>query len=76
MTKGYVLQFAHPPPPFGGVIQSVVQQGQSHFLREEIVSLLRKEAISVTGVNVIHLNTCLGAGQPISFCIFAVSVFV
>src|SRR4029434_4633359 len=32
---------------FGGVIQSVVQRGQSHFLREEIVSLLRKEAISV-----------------------------
>src|SRR4029434_9441458 len=35
------------PPPFGGVIQSVVQQGQSHCLREEIVSLLRKEAISI-----------------------------
>ena len=32
--------------------------------------------VCVTGVNVIHLNTCLGAGQPISFCIFAVSVFV
>ena len=47
ITKGYVLQFARPPPPFGGMIQSVVQQGQSHFLREEIVSLLRKEAISV-----------------------------
>src|SRR4029434_291864 len=47
ITKGYVLHFARPPPPFGGVIQSVVQQGQSHFLREEIVSLLRKEAMSV-----------------------------
>src|SRR4029434_3607825 len=44
ITKGYVLQFARPPPPFGGVIQSVVQQGQSHFLREEIVSLLRKRS--------------------------------
>ena len=47
ITKEYVLQFAHPPPPFGGVIQSVVQQGQSHFLRKEIDSLLRKEAISI-----------------------------
>src|SRR4029434_4415945 len=47
ITKGYVLQFARPPPPFRGVIQSVVQHGQSHFLREEIVSLLRKEAIRV-----------------------------
>ena len=47
ITKGYVLQFARPPPPFSGVIQSVVQQEQSHFLREEIVSLLRKEAISI-----------------------------
>src|SRR4029434_4540131 len=45
--KGYVLQFARPPPPFSGVIQSVVQREQSHFLREEIVSLLRKEAISI-----------------------------
>src|SRR4029434_10144601 len=42
--KGYVLQFARPPPPFSGVIQSVVQREQSHFLREEIVSLFRKEA--------------------------------
>src|SRR4029434_9752135 len=41
ITKGYVLLFARPPPPFGGVIQSVVQREQSHFLREEIVSLLR-----------------------------------
>src|SRR4029434_9307659 len=40
------LQFARPPPPFSGVIQSVVQREQSHFLREEIVSLLRKKAIS------------------------------
>ena len=47
ITKGYVLQFARPPPPFSGVIQSVVQREQSHFLREEIVSLLRKEAISI-----------------------------
>src|SRR4029434_6656107 len=38
-------QFARPPPPFSRVIQSVVQREQSHFLREEIVSLLRKEAI-------------------------------
>src|SRR4029434_6191999 len=47
ITKGYVLQFARPPPPFSEVIQSVVQRGQSHFLWEEIVSLLRKEAISI-----------------------------
>src|SRR4029434_5523495 len=47
ITKGYVLQFARPPPPFSGVIQSVVQREQSHFLQEEIVSLLRKEAISI-----------------------------
>src|SRR4029434_3598386 len=47
ITKGYVLQFARPPPPFGGAIQSVVQQGQSHFLQDEIASLLREEAISI-----------------------------
>src|SRR4029434_5617207 len=47
ITRGYVLQFARSPPPFSGVIQSVVQREQSHFLREEIVSLLRKEAISI-----------------------------
>src|SRR4029434_3264773 len=47
ITKGYVLQFARPPPPFSGVIQSVVQQEQSHFLREDIVSLLRKETLSI-----------------------------
>src|SRR4029434_5587658 len=44
ITAGYELQFA---PSFGGVIQSVVQQGQSHFLQKEIDSLLQKEAISV-----------------------------
>src|SRR4029434_2168343 len=38
--------FARSPPPFSGVIQSVVQREQSHFLREEIISLLRKKAIS------------------------------
>src|SRR4029434_11247985 len=32
ITKGYVLQFARPPPPFSGVIQSVVEREQSHFL--------------------------------------------
>ena len=47
ITAGYTLQFARPPPSFGGVIQSVVQQGQSHFLQKEIDSLLQKEAISV-----------------------------
>src|SRR4029434_4300095 len=46
ITKGYVLQFARSPPPFSRVIQPVVQREQSHFLREEIISLLRKEAIS------------------------------
>src|SRR4029434_9963143 len=46
ITRGYVLQFARSPPPFSGVIQSVVQREQSHFLREEIISLLREEAIS------------------------------
>src|SRR4029434_4066814 len=46
VSKGYVLQFARSPPPFSRVIQSVIQREQSHFLREEIVSLLRKKAIS------------------------------
>ena len=46
ITKGYVLQFARSPPPFSRVIQSVMQREQSHFLREEIISLLRKKAIS------------------------------
>src|SRR4029434_2371853 len=41
-AKGYVLQFARAPPPFSRVIQSVMQREQSHFLREEIISLLRK----------------------------------
>src|SRR4029434_4581170 len=40
VSKGYVLQFARSPPPFSRVIQSVIQREQSHFLREEIVSLL------------------------------------
>src|SRR4029434_7664791 len=43
IAKGYVLQFARSPPPFSRVIQSVIQQEQSHFLREEIISLLRKK---------------------------------
>ena len=30
----------------------------------------------VAGANVITLNICLGAGQPISFCVFVVSVLV
>src|SRR4029434_4849783 len=34
-------------PPFSRVIQSVVQREQSHFLWEGIVSLLKKEAISI-----------------------------
>src|SRR4029434_355033 len=46
VSKGYVLQFAHSPPPFSRVIQSVIQREQSHFLREGIISLLRKKAIS------------------------------
>src|SRR4029434_5281945 len=45
IARGYVLQFARSPPPFSRVIQSVVQREQSHFLREEILSLLRKKAI-------------------------------
>ena len=47
---------------------------------EGIVAVLGTTTVNVggivTGANVIHLNTCLGAGQPISFCMFAVSVFV
>src|SRR4029434_1085870 len=46
ITKGYVLQFARSPPPFSRVIQSVMQREQSHFLREEIISLLKKKAIN------------------------------
>src|SRR4029434_8718504 len=46
ITRGYVLQFARSPPPFSRVIQSVVWREQSHFLRKEIISLLRKKAIS------------------------------
>src|SRR4029434_2398068 len=46
VSKGYVLKFARSPPPFSRVIQSVVQREQSHLLREEIISLLRKKAIS------------------------------
>src|SRR4029434_9045767 len=44
--KGLRAAIRRSPPPFSGVIQSVVQQEQSHFLREETVSLLRIEAIS------------------------------
>lgn len=32
VTKGYVLQFAHPPPRFAGTVESVVQDNQKHIL--------------------------------------------
>src|SRR4029434_10068543 len=35
--KGLRAAIRPSPPPFSGVIQSVVQREQSHFLREEIV---------------------------------------
>ena len=45
ISVGYTLQFARPPPRFRGVVQSVVPQGQTNFLQQEIDSLLRKGAI-------------------------------
>ena len=45
ISVGYTLQFARPPPRFRGVVQSVVPQGQTHFLQQEIDSLLQKGAI-------------------------------
>ncbi|XP_051994281.1 uncharacterized protein LOC127652201 [Xyrauchen texanus] len=47
ITKGYRLQFARRPPPFGGVIFSHTEKSAAHILKEEISSLLVKGAIQV-----------------------------
>ncbi|KAL0161734.1 hypothetical protein M9458_045459, partial [Cirrhinus mrigala] len=47
VEKGYSIQFGAPPPPFDGVFPTVVGPEQALVMEQEVVSLLRKEAIEV-----------------------------
>lgn len=47
IKKGYTLQFASPPPPFSGVLETVMSsQSETSALMAEITELLSKGAIS------------------------------
>ena len=45
--KGYRIQFGAPPPPFNGVFPTLVGPEQALKLEQEVITLLRKEAIEV-----------------------------
>ncbi|KAI2647325.1 Transposon Ty3-G Gag-Pol polyprotein [Labeo rohita] len=47
VEKGYSTQFGAPPPPFDGVFSTVVGPEQALVMEQEVVTLLRKEAIEV-----------------------------
>ncbi|XP_038139792.1 uncharacterized protein LOC119782749, partial [Cyprinodon tularosa] len=47
ISRGYRLQFATVPPRFSGVIHSHAQGESARVLREEILSLIDKRAVSV-----------------------------
>ncbi|XP_041915862.1 uncharacterized protein LOC121680525 [Alosa sapidissima] len=47
IAKGYRLQFATPPPPFNGIVQSHATGESARVLQGEIISLLNKQAIRV-----------------------------
>ncbi|KAI2651171.1 Transposon Ty3-G Gag-Pol polyprotein [Labeo rohita] len=47
VEKGYSIQFGAPPPPFDGVFPTVVGPEQALVMEQEVVTLLRKEAIEV-----------------------------
>lgn len=45
ISRGYRLQFAVKPPPFNGVLPSVAKGDAARVLKDEITSLLHKQAI-------------------------------
>ncbi|KAI2644897.1 Transposon Ty3-G Gag-Pol polyprotein [Labeo rohita] len=47
VEKGYSIQLGAPPPPFDGVVHTVVGPEQALVMEQEVVILLRKEAIEV-----------------------------
>ncbi|KAI2659093.1 Transposon Ty3-G Gag-Pol polyprotein [Labeo rohita] len=47
VERGYRIQFGAPPPPFVGVSPTLVGPEQGLVMEQEVVSLLRKEAIEV-----------------------------
>ncbi len=47
VEKGYRIQFGTLPPPFKGVFLTLVSPEQALVLEQEVISLLRKEAIKV-----------------------------
>ncbi|KAI2666795.1 Transposon Ty3-G Gag-Pol polyprotein [Labeo rohita] len=47
VERGYRIQFGAPPPPFNGVFPTVVGPEQGLVMEQEVVTLLRKEAIKV-----------------------------
>ncbi len=47
VEKGYRIQFGAPPPPFKGLFLTCVSPEQALILEQEVISLLRKEAIEV-----------------------------
>ncbi|KAI2653704.1 Transposon Ty3-G Gag-Pol polyprotein [Labeo rohita] len=47
VERGYRIQFGAPPPPFIGVSPTLVGPEQGLVMEQEVVSLLRKEAIEV-----------------------------
>ncbi|KAL0177345.1 hypothetical protein M9458_026239, partial [Cirrhinus mrigala] len=47
VERGYRIQFGAPPPPFNGVSPTLVGPEQGLVMEQEVVTLLRKEAIEV-----------------------------
>lgn len=47
VKRGYHLQFAQKPPAFLSIVESTAVGDKAHVLREEIATILRKEAIHV-----------------------------
>ncbi len=47
VEKGYRIQFGAPPLPFKGVFLTLVSPEQALVLEQEVITLLRKEAIEV-----------------------------
>ncbi len=47
VEKGYRIQFGAPPPTFKGIFFMLVSPKQALILEQEVISLLRKEAIEV-----------------------------
>ncbi len=64
VEKGYRIQFGAPPPHFKGVFLTLVSPKQALVLEQEIISLLRKEAIEV----VPPLDRESGFYSPVCVC--------